>query len=105
MNVESGIRQLAFYAVLWELSGNSGTVTELTLINPRLQAVHTEELTDSLRKSALIRIAALRRAIDDDNFPYKCTDGKFEACHICTFEELPKLFPDDGLERLSDIYD
>jgi CRISPR/Cas system-associated exonuclease Cas4 (RecB family) len=105
MNTESAIRQLAFYAVLWELSGNPGTVTELRLINPRLQAVYTAELTEDLKKAALLRVAKLRTAIDKNDFPYKCSDGKFAACHMCTLEELPRLFPDDGFERFSDIYD
>lgn len=104
MNTESAIRQLAFYAVLWELSGNQGTITELMLINPRLQAVFKTELTDDLKKEALVRVAKLRKAIDTNTFPYKCTDGKYAACKMCTMEELPKLFPNDGFERFSDIY-
>jgi len=105
MNTESAIRQLAFYAVLWELSGNPGTITELRLINPRLQAIYTEQLTDDMRRLALTRIAKLRAAIDKNDFPYRCSDGKFAACRMCTLEELPRLFPDDGLKKFSDIYD
>jgi CRISPR/Cas system-associated exonuclease Cas4 (RecB family) len=105
MNTESAIRQLAFYAVLWELCGNPGTITELQLINPRLQAIFTAELTPEMKKAALLRVAKLRAAIDKNDYPYKCTDGKYAACKMCTMEELPKLFPDDGLERFSDIYD
>jgi len=75
------------------------------LINPRLQAIYTEQLTDDMRRLALTRIAKLRAAIDKNDFPYRCSDGKFAACRMCTLEELPRLFPDDGLKKFSDIYD
>lgn len=105
MNTESAMKQLAFYAILWELSGNPGHVIELKLINPRLKAVYSEPLTDDMRKDALTRIAKLRLAIDRNDFPYRCSDGKFAACKMCRLEELPKLFPNDGMEKFSDIYD
>lgn len=101
---DAAFRQLAFYAVLWTMSGNPGTIKQLRLINPRLQVVVDAEYTDKLRDAALKRVAKLRAAIDNDDFPYKCTDGKYAACRMCKMEEIPKLFPSDGYTRLTDIY-
>lgn len=104
-NIDSAVRQLAFYAVLWELTGNPGTITELKVINPRLGITHTEPLTEEMKRYALLRVAKLRYAIDHNEFSHKCTEGKFAACRMCEMSELPRLFPDDGLERFSDIYE
>jgi hypothetical protein len=104
LDVDAAYRQLAFYAVLWTLNGNPGQVVKLRLVNPRLHAWAECDYTKELAETALKRVVKLRDAIDRSYFPYKCTDGKFAACKLCSLEELPKLFPDDGMDRFSDIY-
>ena len=105
LNEESAFRQLAFYSILWTMSGNPGTITTLRLINPRLEMVVDCELTEEMTVAAMTRVIKLRNAIDKSQFPYKCSDGKYAACKLCSMDELPKLFPDDGMVRFSDIYD
>jgi hypothetical protein len=105
LDEDTAFRQLAFYAVLWEASGNPGTITTLRLVNPRLKMVVDCDYTEDLKITALKRVAKLRNAIDKSDFPYKCSDGKFAACKLCNMNELPKLFPDDGMRRFSDIYE
>jgi len=96
LNEESVFRQLAFYACLWIMSGNPGSVVTLRLINPRLQKVVDCPFTLDMQVAAMTRVVKLRNAIDQSKFPYKCSDGKFAACKMCELSELPKLFPDDG---------
>ena len=104
LNEESAFRQLAFYACLWGMSGNPGNITTLRLINPRLQMVVDCPLTQDMIEAAMLRVVKLRNAIDKSQFPYKCSDGKFAACKLCSMDELPKLFPDDGFKKVTDIY-
>lgn len=101
---EEAFRQLAFYAILWLQSGNPGEVTSLKLINPRLKVVKKVPFTEELATTAIKRVQKLRDAIDQSKFPYRCTDGKYAACKRCRLEELPKIFPDDGYDKVTDIY-
>ena len=101
---DDAFQQLAFYAVLWLSSGNVGNITHLKLINPRLQVVVTIPFTEQLAEAAIKRVHKLRDAIDQSKFPYRCTDGKYAACKLCRLEELPKIFPDDVLDYVTDIY-
>lgn len=79
--------QLGFYGVL--VSAVTGLEVErLVMINPRLQDVRIWDFDEEIVKQVARLVAKIRHAVATNEFPARCTVGKWRVCGLCPFEQV-----------------
>lgn len=82
------IRQMAYYSILWEESVHDGQVTQMIVINPRLEKIVPFDLVPSQTSKVVEKIVELRMRIRMDGpWKKKCSPAKFAMCGMCTICE------------------
>ncbi len=79
------LRQLAFYAILWENTMNLGDITHMIYINPNTEMVETFEMTNGIIEKVITSIIDLRQVmINGGPYERKCSKKKLIMCKMCT---------------------
>lgn len=78
------LRQLAFYAIMWEGTLNMGKVTHMTVINPRLKITRSFEMNHAQIEKVLKTIIEMKRVMNSGGpYPRKCSPNKLAICRMC----------------------
>lgn len=116
-NLESIEKQLAFYSILWSATVGRGSIVKMIYINPRLQVVRIISLDKWHIDRIMVEVSKVRKAINEKNFPPKCSEVKYAMCQMCEPDECGLFKIEDRqpfknfvitrekTERFIDIYD
>ncbi len=93
---ESIVIEMAFYAILYSSAYSVGTITQLRLINPKLQLYREYPLTDALMETVFRKLQKIRKSLKDGVWPCKCAnnDMLYAMCQMCEPEEVPGYVED-----------
>lgn len=86
-NEESIVRQLSFYKILWDNTIKKGDIKYMKYINPRTQVLKWITVDPKMTDKVLMNINKIRKAMEEDIFPRRCSPVKHIICNLCNFDE------------------